>query len=610
MSRKSVLSLALIIAVVVAACSVLKKEDPDKAVRAFLVSFQNNLAKSDAEILKQFRVRQSPEAVLMVIRLLQNKEKYFRFDTQFSNAFVAIEDNDIRVTIPVKVTTVGLPNESTEDSWIEFSLKSENKSYVITKLSGESFYNTFTTLKNKNEWGIKGKTAVESRLPIYAKARELEAKFDTVIFFATYKHQNYFYVVEGEWNNYFLRYDRSTEKSGGAKMGLANSSGELIIPVEYDLIGTIAFERPDLVEVKKDGQVGYFDLSTQRLIIEPQYDMIIPTSFDSTFAIVTQDTVVGWITPYYEYRDGFPSEEAKEWFENYGYLRKSLRLGAGLQVFCEIPSEKSAGSGIVMPPSYLVHHSVFKEIEGGITTTEIPLYSYTDYKETKGSLLQRITDGLSALTTSIEERYLDGREEFYNTNTIVFVGGDHDTLAVSQLSGSEISMRVIDSTLLEVKTPHDWWFAEEGLSEETNLYFHTYFTIADYDSIRQLASHRRFPETEFVKLDSSYVTGQFLIYDYELDRTDTTTVLSLKTLTSMRDEILAWYGYSFPDVENRKRYDSQWYFPIYDDRSEFADIMTEIDRHNLEFLERFINASAQPEIEPVSADKVGAEGSI
>lgn len=63
----------------------------------------------------------------------------------------------------------------------------------------------------------------------------------------------------------------------------------------------------------------------------------------------------------------------------------------------------------------------------------------------------------------------------------------------------------------------------------------------------------------------------------------------------MRDEILAWYGYSFPDAENPKRYDSQWYFPVYDDRSEFADLMTEIDRHNLAFLEHFINPSIQPE---------------
>lgn len=112
MPRKSVLSIALIIAVVMAACSVLKKEDPDQAVRAFLVSFQNSLSKSDQEILKQFRVRQSPEAVLMVIRLLQNKEKYFHCEAQFGSAFVGIEENDDSDTAQNTDAKMGLANSN------------------------------------------------------------------------------------------------------------------------------------------------------------------------------------------------------------------------------------------------------------------------------------------------------------------------------------------------------------------------------------------------------------------------------------------------------------------------------------------------------------------
>lgn len=595
MSR-SILSLAFMIAVTITACSIVKKEDPEQGVRAFLSSFQNSLSKSDPEILRQFRVRQSPEAILMVIKVLQNKEKYFRCDAQFGDAVVSMEGSDVQVTIPVKFATVGLAHDdATTTSWLEFSLKPDNKSYVITKLEGEVFYTTFTRMKNENEWSVKGKTAVESRKPVYARAQVLESVFDTVAFFAAYNDQTYFYVVEGEWQNNFLKYGEVYEQDSTMKMGLANAEGDLVIPMEYDMIGTIAFERPNLVEVKKNGKVGYFDLSSRKVVVEPEYDMIIPASFDSTFAIVKRDTAVGWLTSTYTYREGFPSEDVRNWFESYSYLRKSLRLAAGMQVFCEVPLEEYAGNGIVMPPSYLVNHSVFEVVEHGIITTEIPLNSYTEYKETRGSLLQRITAGFSALTTSIQERYLEGREEFYSSNSIVFVDNDQDTLAVTQLSGTEISMRAIDSTLLEVKTPHDWWFAENGVSEEHNLYAHTYFTIAQPDSIKELPSNRMFPETQFVMLDSSYVTGQFLVYDYELDRMDTTNVLSLKTLTSMRDEILASYGYSFPDIEGGKEYDTQWYLPVYDNKEDFYDLLTEIDRHNLEFLERFIAASLPPE---------------
>ena len=605
MFQKRVFCLALTIAAIVGACSIVKKEDPAQAVRTFISSFQSSLAKSDQEILKQFRVRQPPEAVLAIIRILQNKHKYFLCDAKFSEAKIFIAGDEVRVTIPARLATDGLEHHAAaKDTMLEFWLRADDKSYVIAGLEGEAFYNTFTRMKNDNQWGIEGKIAVESRLPIYAEARELESKFDTVVFYATYKNENYFYVVEGEWRNYFLKYDTRDEKNVAIKMGLANSDGELVIPVEYDLIGTIAFEMPDLVEVRKDGKVGYFDLHSKTLIVEPKYDMIIPAPFDSTFAIVRQDSVFGWLNQYYTYVQGFPSPDAQNWFESYSYLRKSLRLVAGSQVFCEIPSEDYAGNGIVMPPAYLVKHGVFDEIEHGIITTKVPLHGHTEYKETQGSWLQRITSTFSALTTSIQERYLAGREEFYNSSTIVFIDNSHDTLGVAQLSGTEISMQTIDSTLLEVKTPHDWWFIEECACEETNLYQHLYFAIADDGTIKRLSSNRLFPETEFVKLDSSRITGQFLVYDSELEREDTTSMLSLKTLTYMRDEILASYGYSFPGPEQEKRFSRDWYLPRYDNLLEFEDLLTDIDRHNLQFLESIIAAMRPEEVVLTTEDNI------
>ena len=324
--------------------------------------------------------------------------------------------------------------------------------------------------------------------------------------------------------------------------------------------------------------------------------MIIPTEFDSVFAIVRQDSTFGWLTKYYEFQPGFPSQEVQSWFEAFTYLRKNLRLVAGIQVFCEIPSEDYAGNGIIMPPSYLVNHGVFDAIEHGIVTTKVPLHGYSEYKESRGSWIQRISDSFSALTTSIQERYLEGREEFYTSSTIVFIDNNYDTLGMTQLSGTEISMRAIDSTLLEVKTPHDWWFIEEGVCEENNLYFHAYFATTGQGSIKRLKSNRLFPQTEFVKLDSSYITGKFLVYDSQLEREYTTDILSLKTLTYMRDEILASNGYRFADLDSRQRFSDDWYTPAYDNVADLADILNAIDRHNLDFLERVISALRPEEV--------------
>ena len=112
-------------------------------------------------------------------------------------------------------------------------------------------------------------------------------------------------------------------------------------------------------------------------------------------------------------------------------------------------------------------HGIFDEIEGNISTTKVPVNGWTDYKETTGSFLESITEGIQAVVTTIRERYLDGREEFYNSSTLVFVNEKLDTLHVATISGEEVSMHPIDSTLLEVRTPHDFWFGEYEAGDES-----------------------------------------------------------------------------------------------------------------------------------------------
>ncbi len=42
-------------------------------------------------------------------------------------------------------------------------------------------------------------------------------------------------------------------------MGLVDETGTVVIPVEYKLIGTPGFAKPQMIEVTKNGKVGYFN---------------------------------------------------------------------------------------------------------------------------------------------------------------------------------------------------------------------------------------------------------------------------------------------------------------------------------------------------------------
>jgi hypothetical protein len=150
-------------------------------------------------------------------------------------------------------------------------------------------------------------------------------------------------------------------------------------------------------------------------------------------------------------------------------------------------------------------------------------------------------------------------------------------------------MHTVDSTLIEVRVPHDYWFMEYDASDENNLLAHSYFSISAEGMVEALKSDRLFAQTQFVKLDSSYLTGEFLVYDNETERA--TKFLSEKTITFMRDEILAAYGYGFPDLTRDQKFS---HLRREEDPREpsleiIAAQMTEIDKFNLTFLNRILD---------------------
>lgn len=577
-------------------CSTLRQEDPEKNVRLFLTAFQNSLAKSDDEALANFQVKQTREAVITVLDILRNKDPFIVCDAAIASARIMFEQNQVKVEIPTTFRVKELNSDDHQAFTLVLWLTPTENSFQITQLEGEAFYQTFMQIKNSNQWEAAQKLALQERLWIYENARKLEATYDSVIWYTTYDQQNYYYVVEGTWYNFFMNYETREEKNKDVRMGLIDGKGEIIIPMEYDLIGTIAIEHRDLVEVKKDGKLGYYDIKTKQLVVRPMYDLIIPYNRNDVWAVVKKDTTIGWLNQEFQYQVGFPSPRVERWYYDFEFLKQNIRIAAINTNFCEIPSPPYAGNGIVVPPSYLTKYGIFDEIEGGISTTSVPMNAWTEYKEITGSFFEVVTENISAVVTSIRERYLEGREEFYDRNSILFVNHQHDTLGTSIIPGQVASLRQIDSTLLEVKTPEDQWFWEYQVSDEFGLLHHNYFVITASGSVQQLTSNRIFPQTEFVKLDSTYLTGKFTVYNESTEQQDPTTFLSINTITYMRDEILASYGYQFPESEKLEHFknNGSWYKPQYSSLEEFESSITEIDKHNLAFLNKILELLQSP----------------
>lgn len=571
------------------ACHILKNEDQHQAVLNFLGTFQTKLQAPQEEIKALFDARQSPEVIEDVVHILQNKEhEYINCSAAFAQATIVDDESGLRVIIPTSFDSKGIDETYHETSNLTLWLKQLNDSFVITKVEGEEFYKAFASIKSSMEWRVERKREEVRREPIYARAKELEQQYDSVIWFTTYEDKNYYYVVSGNWVNYFMRYDENPT-TPTYQMGLINEAGEVVIPIEYQLIGTIGFDQPNIVEVKKDGKSGWYDIEKKQPLGEPVYDVLIPYAAPNVKAIVKSDTAFGWLTDTYEYQKGFPSTEVKKWVKSFSFLPASLRIHHDSKAMCEIPRMDDTGYGIVMPPSYLVKHGIFKEIVGGITTTPMPINGWTEYVETNGTRVQTITDKINAVITSITEHYLEGREEFYTENRLTFVNQANDTLAIASIPTDSVMHMKRIGNVLEIKSPAPYYWFEGGMYEDYNLPMYTYFQLGEDFSVKPLRTVRTFASTEFVKLDSSYLMGSFNHYNKNTETEESTDFLSVGTIEYMRNEILAFYGFKFSDPQVADHFVGfNWYHAKHETMESLQADLSEIDRHNLEFLEKIL----------------------
>ena len=650
--------LAIAIAVSVIACSVLKKDNHEKEVREFLVEFQNSLSSPATDILrKYFHSNQPRETLIAALRVLQNKGDSVKVicNAGFSLASITFYQETIMVTVPVSFDAEISEDEHTPlTTELVLWLVPDDSQFLISKIDGDKFYQTYTGVRNASLWGAERKLELEKRAPFYAAAAGLQQTFDTVVWYAEYKGQPVFYAVDGEWVNFFNGEEEPDIES--YNMGMVNAKGDTLIPFEYDLIGTIAFDHPGLVEVKRDKKYGVFNLDSGRLLVEPLYEMIIPydSEEENSWALVIKDSVYGWLDRDLQFKEGYPSEAALSYVQNFKYLNRKVVLKAGNQIFCEIPLSSHAGEGIIIPPSYFVMNRLFTPIVAGINTTKVPMNGWTDSIE-KNSMFSRIGDNVRAFINVVSERYLGGREEFYGESEVTFMDEKDQVLAMTTMpTDQEIVFSHVDDYTIELMaTSTGYYYYVPGNERDIPVY--KYFRMDNDAKLVELPSNRIFTFTEYVRIDSSYLEGPFTRYappveeesfeeyapeevaeepsteeseavaqetqnetgetvdeypvgedtdyveEYEEDSYDpsdyeTLDFLTLPTVQFMRDEILASYGVRPSNIESLNRMENHGYNFKYNAITEVQDKITEIDQHNLDFLERVIALMSEAEM--------------
>jgi hypothetical protein len=168
-----------------------------------------------------------------------------------------------------------------------------------------------------------------------------------------------------------------------------------------------------------------------------------------------------------------------------------------------------------------------------------------------------------------------------------------NTLLVQEYSGESLEVKKVSDNLIEVSSfysSNDEYF-DGGMPMEGEMQggnYVRYYGISN-NTIEELKSNRSHPETEFVKLNATYITGDFKVFKGEETGWQALSVYPVSYLQRMRNEILANYGVTFKKPEDREHFERlKWYKPSYNSESEIQDLLSDIDKHNLGFLAKAI----------------------
>lgn len=601
---KKIYASVFVLAACVAACTVMKNDKLDKDAEGFLTEFKSVLSKSDSEILALFYSGQSEVEILKGVAVLQNKNQFVSTRIRYAEATGKWEDGYLLIDLPVEIVAEG-EEKVVKHLALKLVQKKAGKFY-INRFGGEEVYSAYQSLKYKVEnRDLLAKRFQELKV-YYDRAMQLQKNYDSVVWYTQYKDSTYYFAVNGT----FVLDSLNGKSPATFKMGLVHENGKVVIPVEYDLIGNPSINIPDAVEVKRDGKVGYFDL-TGKMLLPAEYTWVVPYEEGESKALVKRDTVFGWLDASYQFHENFPTEKAEKYIREFRYLtdKKFVFGGDHQQLIINLAQNERynyESRGIIIAPGFLVNNNIFNWVTQDFTTrlsSEDEVYeSGNVYKENSSQYSFSLSETIDVLVNSIKTRYIGGRGEFYTENKINLIDKNQNLVgSIDTWGEGDFTLKRLNENLLQASFLYD---GEEGPSanfKELNLPYYNYFKIED-NNLTQLPRNRFFGFTEYLKIDSSFLTGNFKTYTKELpenQREQFTSFLSKETLEYMRVEILANYGFV---ITNEDYLDNYRFFGKGEDKNQTitTDYETvyakasEIDKYNLDFLAKILGPIAKP----------------
>lgn len=581
----------LVLFAVAVACSVSSKKNEglDENVKIFLTDFQSKLTGSEKDLFKLFQTFQKSDEIRKAIAILGNSDPQISATIIMSEAELVPDPSFLVILVPVELTGQG---QSAQRTFCKIQLVRKGKKLFVSRLDAEELYTKYISVKNEIENAAALDRLMADRKIYYDKSIELKKGYDSVVWYAHHKNMTYYYVVKGEYTFESIQ----PQNPQNFKMGLLDETGKVIVPAEFDLIGNPSMHLEGAVEVRNEGKIGYYSLEGKELV-PANFEWLIPYDADGAAAIVKNVDGYGWFDTQFTFKQGLPSAGAEESVRDFAFLTgNTFALGKDHQDLINIlypPSGEAnyQSIGLVISPAYFVVNHIFELVNSGFMTPssgENAGYQFgNDYIESSTEKPFSLSETLDAFISVFKTRYIGGRGEFYSTRKIILLDKDRNIVGdVGAFGDQDFEFTKLENGLFQAKAviTNDMEYGPANAAE-INYPYYSFYELSG-QTLTAKNSSRRFSFTEFVKMDSSYLTGNFDFYDREAQRNVNTSFVSDETLRLMRDEILAANGYIFEDPERHNYFSN--YKPLTKSYDEVYSNASEIDRYNLDFLVRMV----------------------
>jgi hypothetical protein len=596
---------------------------PEKAeVIHFLNSFNAQLKKGNIDtLLTYFDKGNETQPLLYLINVLTGRNIIGKIEHLF-NIDLNTEDSKIKFInqefFVAKVKVIfSKEGAAPKQTYLTFTIQKFNENqFKIYSVKNTDFLTDYYAYKKVvlSIYHCFDVKLSPITLASFKEAKQLRAKYDSVIWLAHIDKKTFFYVVKGKWSMYKDIYKGIKHYKDSViepyKMGLVNPDLNEIIPPEYDLIHNISSTFPNLVEVEKDNKRGFYDLNG-KIVIPVNYDQIFPIEDETNLAVLKDSD-----NYYYLKKDMSISEKVdikiSDFFSKIKNIGSRFDLYANaLSIITEYNSRKEDGA-IYIPPSYLVDLNIVTKALNFKNPLRKGEYEDVHERYEVRNQEQQIEEPDNWLQTtfySIRDYFLGGRSEFNDRKNLVIIDKKKERLYTADIGmdysreedgGTSLegvcdvsSIKAINDSLFEVKAGAvlDFELYDSTKTITGGFYYH-YLTIKN-NKLVELPDERNFGFTKYIKMDDSYLSGCYnmLIGTGQYDEREKKTLdhVTPEMLRYMKNEIYADYRYLFKDKRWQNVFVDMPSYNDYDNHDKsnnvtVDDSLTEIDKYNINFL--------------------------